>query len=77
MKPDMHLAPDSSAERVEIYFDGGSRTFGIRQSIRHINDKVYVNYEKSIEISPEDLIRLMDEAKKFIPSMLQAYGKNK
>lgn len=66
MKPDLQLAPDSDKSRVCIYFDIGSKSYGIKQTHTIIRDGVYFNAEKSIDLTLEQLQGIVDQARDFI-----------
>jgi hypothetical protein len=66
MKPNLQIAPDSECERVEIYFDMASKVYGIRKIQTVIKNEVYVSTEKCMEMTLNQLERLIKDAQHFV-----------
>lgn len=66
MKPNMNIALDGSSCCVEIYFDVGSKNYGVRKMEQVIKDGVYLSAEKHIDMTVEQLEKLVEQAKHFI-----------
>jgi hypothetical protein len=67
MKPDLKIAPDSESGHVQVYFDVGSKAYGIRKTERITRkDACYIEATKSIEMTIEQFGDFLEEATSFM-----------
>lgn len=66
MKPNMKIADNDEQNWIEIIFDVGDKSHHLRKQTCIIKDGVYVNTEKSIMRTIEQLEKLIVSAKDFI-----------
>lgn len=66
MIPNMKIAPNSERERIQIFYDYGTKDYGIRQCTEIVRDGVYIETTKSICMTKEQLEKIINDAKTFI-----------
>lgn len=64
--PNMDLAPNRKTDSVTIFYDYGSKKYGIRKSQEIVQDGVHIEAAKSIVMTREQLEKIIEDAKTFI-----------
>lgn len=64
--PNMDLAPNSKTDSVTIFYDIGTKGYGIRKSEEVIHAGVHIEATKSIVMTRKQLEKIIEDAQDFI-----------
>lgn len=65
--PNMEIAPNGKKDHIEIFYDSALKNlWGIRKIEQVIKDGVYIEAKKTLTMTKEQLIELIEQAKSFI-----------